>query len=512
MKKEGESKEKSRVKYAVGNSLASIFFSVTGMLLHFIIRRFFVYAFGLEVLGYNATFNSVFGMLNLAELGVGTAITYKLYEPIAKKDNKTVNAYIYLYRGLYRGIGLFVLAVGLCIVPILPIILKSTYDKLLYLAIIYCLQLMSTVTTYFFSYRRIILTVEQRNYVNTAIDWICLIVTSGLQLICMVWLKNYYLYLLVLIFQVVISNLIISSYCRCFYPQFYAEKSDNLEFVKTFLKDLKNVIMSKVGGYVLNSTDALVVSVMLGSDKTGLMENYRSVFISFQNMVLTAFNAISASLGNKIFCEKDAGNIEKVILRLTFVAQVIGSIFASVAFTLMDNFIMLWLNGNYLLDANSTFFFSLNVYVFILMYPISLLFGALGYFNYDKKYVALSAVVNVVLSVIMVYKWGIAGVLLGTTVALLVYWSTRLIILYRVYFKCTVGRYLKVIVRCVATVSLCFIVNIILRRSLYITGWFSFVGVGMVYCLIDLSINMIMFCKSEELFYYMSKIRGILKR
>lgn len=372
---------------------------------------------------------------------------------------------------------------------------------------------MSTVATYFFSYRRIILTVTQRHYVNAAVDWICLIVTSGVQIICMVWLKNYYLYLFALIMQVVISNLIISSYCKHFYPQICANRSNHTsEFVKNFVKDLKNVIMSKIGGYVLNSTDALVVSTILGSDKTGMMENYRSVFISFQNMILTAFNAISASLGNKIFCEKDTRNIESVILNLTFLSQVIGSIFASAAFSIVDNFIELWLDKTYILCIDTTFLFAVNVYIFVLMYPISLLFGALGYFHFDKKYVVLSAIVNIVLSVIMVYQWGTAGVLLGTAVALLIYWVTRLIILYRVYFEYGMNRYMKLILKCILATFFCFIVNNILKLNVYITGWISFVCIGILYCVIDLIINIIVFLNSEELFYYLLKVKGILKR
>lgn len=504
----------SRSKKTFNNMMVSLMYNIISFVMRFLMRRFFLEAFGLEILGYNSTFNSILGMLNLAELGVGIAITYKLYEPVANQDYKQINRYFSIYKKLYQKIGLFILCMGILLVPSLPLILKESYDGIAYLGIIFILQLLSTVATYWFAYKRIIFSVYQESYIASLIDIVFFIVANILQLIDLLVWKSYVLYLLIAVVQVVGANISVTIYGNKRYPELQ-EKNNIVSDKMTFgdmKADLKNVFAAKLGGYVLNSTDAVVVSAIMGSVYTGYMTNYTTVFISFQNIVLIALSTVQPSLGNKIVCEKNPNGIEKTIFNVTYMCQIIGSVFSIVAFFLIEDFIMLWIGQEYILDTVTATFFAINVYIFIFMYPISLLFEALGYFKYDKIFVSIAAVVNIFFSIIFVDKLGIAGVLIGTTVALLIYWVSRTFILYKRYYGYEPTAYIFKIIRClvidiVAILLICLVNSFFREVSI---GLFLFKGV--IYSVIVFIINVIFYSKTDEIKYFRDYFKRAIKK
>lgn len=507
---------KSRTRNAMYNMMGSFVYSMVLFVFRFLVRRLFLESFGVEILGYNSAFNSILNMLNLAELGVGTAITYNLYNPVAKNDYPKISDYLVIYKRLYKYIGFFILVTGAVIVPLLPMIVKERYNKLVFLAIIFLLQLLSTVATYWCAYKRIVFSVYQKAYITSFVDTLVFVTISILQIIDILVLKNYILYLILTIFQVLVSNLILSYYCSKKYPMLdYSRKRENSSInIKELRGDIGNVLMSKLGGYVLNSTDALVVSIILGAVITGYMTNYTTIFTSFQVLALTMLTTLQPSLGNKIACGAPKKEIEKTVFNLTFLSQIIGCIFATVAFVLVDDFVIIWLGNEFVLAPIIAALFSLNVYVFLLMYPISLLFGALGYFKYDKIVVFIAAILNIVVSVVLVFLWGIQGVLIGTTLALLIYWISRTIILYKKFYSFSGIKYVKLVIRCVistiiSVVILFFVDNYIIDYS---TGLISFVFKGIIYIAVVVGILFLIFLKSAEMDYVFTLLKTTLKR
>lgn len=508
--------ETKRTKFALYNMTGSLVYSLIMLFFRFLVRRLFLKYFGVTILGYNSTFNSVLNMLNLAELGVGTAITYNLYVPVANNDYAKINGYLAVYKKLYRYIGFFILGVGIVIIPILPLLVKEGYEKQFYLAVIFILQLLSTVSTYWCAYKRIVFNVYQNAYITYIVDTISFVIISVLQIIDIVYFENYIFYLFLAIAQVVISNVILSVWCDKKYKLKERENKEKVVVVgiKELKVDIGNVLMSKLGGYVLHSTDALVVSIIMGAVSTGYMTNYTTIFNSFQTMALTMMTSLQPSLGNKIACGDSTKEIEKTVLKLTYLSHLIGCVFSVVAYFLVDDFIQLWIGKEYTLNEIIAGLFALNVYIFLTMYPISLLFGALGYFKYDKIVVFIAAILNLVVSVILVYRLGIQGALIGTTLALMIYWISRTIILYRKYYQFSVLMYVKKVIRCVGTTAVSIIAILIMDNYVFCDAMSiaSFVTKGSLYVAIVCVINVFMFFKTPELTYMTNAGKGILRR
>ena len=161
----------SRTLNAKRNMLASLINRIVSMLLPFVTRTIFIYSLGSLYLGLNSIFSSVLSVLSLAELGVGTAMVYSMYKPIANGDAETVCALLNLYRKIYRIIGAVILVLGLAFTPFLPHIIKGAVPADINLYVLYFINLFSTVVSYFlFAYKNSLLTASQRMDVISHID------------------------------------------------------------------------------------------------------------------------------------------------------------------------------------------------------------------------------------------------------------------------------------------------------------------------------------------------------
>ena len=121
------------------------------MLINFGTRKIFIVAFGENYLGISGLYSNILSVLSLAELGVGSAILYCLYKPVAENDYAHINALINYYKKLYRIIGLAVAAIGLLVVPFLNYLVNIEAD-IGNITLYYLLYLANIVASYFLVY------------------------------------------------------------------------------------------------------------------------------------------------------------------------------------------------------------------------------------------------------------------------------------------------------------------------------------------------------------------------
>lgn len=459
----------------------SIFSQVLIYISHFIIRKKFIEIFGAEVLGYYGTFSNILNLLNLSELGIGYAINYKLYEALARKDYTSISSYMEIYKKFYTKVIIAILVGGGVMLPFLPLFVKKSYILLPYLAIIFSLQLLQTLSSYMWSYRKIILRVTEQNYINGIVETISGIGLFALQYLAVSKFQNYYYYLLTNTICILTGNIVLHQYIGIKNSEIFKQNYTCISHKQKELevkKDLKDIIIVKLGGYVLNSTDFLVISVIMGSLYTGLISNYSMVFISIQNMVLIAMDSVQAIIGNSLYT-RSKDYILDLIIKFTTIIGLIAIIFCPTAYRLIDDFIGLWIGKAYIQENIIALFYSINVFLMFISNPISLLFGSLGYYKYDKKIILSSAVINITLSVILVYVLGMSGVLLGTTVALLIYWFSRLFIL-RTYYWDNIRKYVYLITKLIACLCVNYILVGLVDRMFIINSWLEFIAKGIL--------------------------------
>ena len=236
-------KQRSRTENSIINSAMSIVTQVLTVVLNFAVKTVFIKMLNDEYLGVNGLFTNIITMLSLADLGIGIAIPYSLYKPLAKKDEHKINVLMNFYKKVYTIIGIAVLLIGLSLTPFLGLIIKDIPKNVPHLSLIYILFVIHSASSYFFVYKKFLIDSDQKGYITSRIIFTFSTLLSIIQIILLVTTKNYILFLLSSIILVIIQNIYISSKANKLYPFIKNKTDEKLEkdIDKTEKKDAETV-------------------------------------------------------------------------------------------------------------------------------------------------------------------------------------------------------------------------------------------------------------------------------
>lgn len=218
----------SRVENSIRNTIYALSTQIFSMLMSFAVRTVFIYTLGKDYLGFNGLFNNIFSILSLTELGMGIAIVYSMYKPVAQEDHRKIAALLNLYRTFYRLVGFIVAALGLSLLPFLNYLVSGIRD-IPELEIIYLLYLSSSVISYFFVYKKSILIVYQQDYISSRINLIINSIQGIIQIAILILWHNYILYLIILILAVFFDNMLNSLYVDYKYQYLKEYRSERVD-------------------------------------------------------------------------------------------------------------------------------------------------------------------------------------------------------------------------------------------------------------------------------------------
>ena len=211
----------TRTKNAIRNILFAILLRIYQIIIPFLIRTIFIYKLGIEYLGLNSLFASILGVLSLAELGFGTAMAYSLYRPIAEQNKSMICALMNFYKIAYRIIGSIILTFGLIMMLFFPKLIKSDVPSDINIYIVYLIQLLGSVSTYYlFAYKSTLFIAHQRNDLVSKVGIIVSTLQYIVQLFVLLYVNNFYIYSMAVPVSAIISNLIIAILADKYYPNY----------------------------------------------------------------------------------------------------------------------------------------------------------------------------------------------------------------------------------------------------------------------------------------------------
>lgn len=449
-----------RTSNTLKNSLFSIIESMSNIFINFFSRAIFIYILGKEYLGLNSLFSSILTTLNLFELGVGSAIIYYLYEPLAKNNVEKIKSLIAFYKHAFNVISLVILSVGILLIPILPIIIgKVTVD--INITIIYLLFLISTVSSYILTYKRGLIYADQKNYIINIVHSIYLILLNILQLFFLYFTKNYYVYLIIKIVCQFMENIVLYCIADKLYPFIKEQDVKKLskEDTKLIYNKIKALFFHKTSATLINGADNILISYFYGVIMVGLYSNY-SLIIS---AVLTLLSQIVASsipsIGNLLVTESDE-KVFSTFRHIRFINFYLSAFFGICILFLTQPFIQIWVGNEYLMSFGVLIVLVINFYQKGMRQSYIVFKDAAGVWEEDKIIPVLEAILNVSFSIIFAKFIGVIGIFLGTIVSGLLLWlysypkfvyKKILKRSYFNYFKETIGYILLFLV--VATIS-----------------------------------------------------------
>lgn len=420
----------SRTSNSIRNIKVTIVCQIFGIILNLVSRFIFVRILTAEYLGLSGLFTNILTVLSMTDLGFGTAMSYQLYKPISEKKIKKIKGLMLLYRKIYTIIGLSIIFLGVCTIPIYPMLINNLPD-IKNLDLIYMLFVINSAITYFFSYKRILLISDQKKYIDIIYKYFFMFLLNISQIIGLIITHNYIAYLVIQIIITCLENIAVSIKINKLYP--YLKNNKNTKINKKDKKELftsvKYLFFHKFGGIVLNSTDNIVASKYIGLAVVGMYSNYYLIFNSLHGMISQLYNSVVASIGNlnvETNCEKMTHTFHKIFFVNFWIYH-----FSSIALLFLINpFVALWLGEDYLLSNFTVIVLVINYYIFGMRKTAMSFREATGNYKNDWYSPIIEAIINVGVSIILAKYIGIAGVFLGTIISSLCtnFWFEPLVI------------------------------------------------------------------------------------
>lgn len=410
----------SRTKNTVRNTVANFSKIMLSVILSFVVRTVFISVLGKEYLGINGLYSNIFTILNLTELGLGTAISFRLYKPLAVRDEERVRILIKFYRAAYRVISIVILIIGITIMPFLKFIIKDEIPNInIYL--IYLLYLFQTVASYtFFAYKSTLLKADQQERKIAMIEIVVDTGISVLQIVFLYLFRDFITYVVLLVISNLVKNLLISLKVDKEYP-FISIKTENRlhkDEIKLMFKDLGAVSLYKINTVVLSATDNIVISTFLGISSVGLYSNYLLLLNTLKRILNTFYNALNASIGN-LHASDDSDHEYVIFSVINLITAILFGLASIGIYVISNHFINIWIGENYLLPKLFTLLFAIEFYLRGVQIFLANFRTSMGLFQQAKYRPIFSILINLILSIILVQKIGIYGVTIGTSVAIL---------------------------------------------------------------------------------------------
>ncbi len=293
-----------RTKNAARNIVSGVLLQLVRLAAPFLMRTAILYTLGVQYLGLNGLFTSVLQVLNLAELGVGAAMVYSMYQPIVEDDHNRICALMNLYRSYYRIIGAVVLGLGLAILPILPYLIQGDVPADLNLHILYLVNLAATVGSYWcFAYHNSVFLAHQRNDVINKVSLMTDFLKYSTQATAILVFKNYYGFVMAVLFSQIINNLLIAAAARCQYPQYRAQGKIDRQDVRRINHRIRDMLTAKLGSVITGASDTIVISAFLGLEILAVYQNYYFLLSAVAGMMIIISKSILAGIGNSIIVD-----------------------------------------------------------------------------------------------------------------------------------------------------------------------------------------------------------------
>lgn len=506
-------REKSRSENVAKNTAATLVTQGIKNLLSFLSRTVFIYVLGAEYLGVNGLFSQILSILSFAELGIGNALVFSMYKPLAENDKEKLKSLMALYAKAYRVIGLIILGLGIAIIPFVPRIVGDVQYIHENLILLYILSLLSTVSTYFLVYKQSMLIADQKMYVvniNTEIFHALAIVT---QTIFLLVTREYIVYLLISIFWSVANNVWISYRADRIYPYLKEKNVKPLEKseLQNIVKNVKALFLYKVSTTILESTDNIFISVLINVVTVGLYSNYRMIVDIFKTIGTQVMNSVVASVGN-LQATADAKKKTEVFYEILFVCAWFFGFATSGLYVFLSDFIEIWVGKAYLLSTVEVLAICSYFYVSNMHYASYTFRTTAGLFVAVRYIPLITASINVVLDIFLGRKFGLSGILWASVIsrALTVEITDPYIIQKNILvgklttYWAKYGIYLFVVVA--ETVVLGYFVN-----QIMLSGFIGLLIKAIIYAIVYNAVFLLVFCKTREERSMFTRICKLLK-
>ena len=501
----------SRTDNSLKNLKTAVLFKLAAIVVNFIARKIFVVVLTKEYLGLDGTFANILTMLSLAELGVGTAITYSMYKPLAEGDRELILSLITLYRKFYTVIGITVGVLGAALTPFLQYIIRDIPD-IPHIRLIYLMFVLDSSISYFLVYKQSLISADQKQHIVTSYQYKTSMAVTAAQCAALLLTGDYVLYLTLKLCATFVCNALLARKADRLYPYLKQKTVQPLPAPvrQDISKNIRAMIAHKLGSVVVFGTDNVLIAYFVGAVSVGLYSNYLLITQSLKSAYSMIFRAMTASIGNLCAAE-DTAHAQAVFWRVDFLTRWIYGFSAVCLVVLFNPFISLWLGADYLFSMPIVLLIVLSFYVTGMRQSVLTFREAMGLYWYDRHKPLFESAINLAVSILLAKPFGIVGIFIGTVVSTL---STctwiEPYILFRHGFGAPVGKYfvryaLNVLLTAAAGAATWYICALLPQ-----TGFGSFIIKVLLCCVIPNLFFLFVYGKTSEFRYFLTLGKSVL--
>ena len=434
--------KESRVKKSLLNARVNLLCYFIALIISFFTRKIFLDYLGAEFIGLVNTLYSLLGFLNLAELGVGTAIGYVLYKPIFDNDRSKINEIISVFGYLYRYIGLFILVIGGIASIFLPYIFPDTIFSWGVIYVGFYAFLGSTLLGYFVNYTQSLLSADQRNYEVTGYYQLSSCAKSLLQMFLAIYFQSFILFLLLELIFSIFYSVILTIRVRKVYPWLESHVALGKKLFGKYNvigKYVKQLFVHQIAGFVQGGIIPLFIYSYVSLPMVALYGNYALLAQKIESFIKSMMDSTGAGVGNLI-SEGNKQKIFAVYIELLAVRFLFAGIVASCFCFLSSSFIRVWLGGEYELATIIEFFMGIQLFMGLARGATDQFLFGYGLFH-DMWAPITETGVFLAVSMVGGAYWGLSGVLCGPLLSMLL-----IVYIWKPYFLFSKGFHISYLI------------------------------------------------------------------
>lgn len=444
-----------RTKNATRNIAYGIMYRIIAILLPFVVRTVILYIMGADYVGLNSLFTSILSFLSLAELGVGSALVYSMYKPIAEDDNETICALLGLYKKLYRYIGTIILVIGVALIPFLKYLVKSDCPTDINLYILYVIYIFNTIISYWlFAYKQSLLIAFQRSDIISKRSMAIQLSMYVMQIIVLIIFRNYYAYIIWLPISTVITNLVNSIIVDRMFPQYKCKGKISKDLEQSIKKKVTALFGTKANAIVMHAADNIVISAFLGLTMVGKYGNYYYIMNSIIGIMTIIYNSLTAGLGNSLETESLNKNYRDFNV-LSFLNSWIVMFCTTSLVVLYQPFMRIWVHEKLMFKMDMVILLGIYFYIYQIRRIVLTYKDAAGIWWEDRYRPYIMMAVNLVGNLLMVQFIGINGVVLSTIIGMLISLPWENYTVFKYIFKCSSFHYYIKLMKYICLTIIC---------------------------------------------------------
>lgn len=454
--------QESRVKKSLLNARVNLIFYFLTLALSFFSRKIFLDCLGADFVGLTGTLQNLLGFLNLAEFGIGTAISFHLYKPLQENNKEKINELISLFGYFYNKIGVIVSCSGIILSLFIPIIFKETIFTYGVIYFAFYSFLISNLIGYFINYRQIILSADQKNYLVAAYFQTGNIIKVIIQIALVYYYSNYYIWILVELIFNIIYAIILNWKINKEYPWLKTNKKNGVILSKrhqSVLKSTKQVFIHKIKDFLLTQSDQIFVFAFVSLKMVAYYGNYSLIITKVTQLFSTTLDSIGASIGNLV-AEGNKDKILKVFWELMALRFFIAGLIIFLIYQSIEPFIQFWLGEEYILDHKILILLMINIFITLSRGTVDMFNNAFGLYG-DIWAAWVEGIINLSVTIIAGYYLGIIGILLGkiiSTFFIVILWKP--VYLFKNGFKLPCKIYWKEVMKYYVIFAISFLLSL----------------------------------------------------